>query len=69
MLRLSRSCPYAAGYHLGRHCWAMVAVTDDVMQLAIGKLEELQNISVSDALKPFGTQNRILECYGERKVL
>ncbi len=44
----------------------MVAVTDHVMQLAIGKLEELQSISVSVALEPFGTQNRILECYRER---
>ncbi len=44
----------------------MVAVTDDVMQLAIGKLEELQSISVSVALEPFGTQNRIFECDGER---
>ena len=44
----------------------MVAVTDDVMQLVIGKLEELQSISVSVALKPFGTQNWILERYRER---
>ena len=44
----------------------MVAVTDDVMQLAIRKLEELQNITVSVALESFGTQNRILECHGER---
>jgi len=33
----------------------MVAVTDDVMQLAMGKLEELQSIPVSVALEPFGT--------------
>ncbi len=44
----------------------MVAVTDNVMQLAIGKLEELEGISVSVALEPFGMQNRILECYRER---
>jgi len=44
----------------------MVAIADDVMQLAIGKLEELQNISVSVALESFGTQNWILECYRER---
>ncbi len=31
----------------------MVAVTDDVMQLAVGKLEELEGISVSVTLKPF----------------
>ncbi len=36
------------------------------MQLAIGKLEELQSISVSVTLKPFGTQNRVLECHRER---
>ncbi len=66
MLRLSRSCPYACCHGSGSHCWAMVAIADDVMQLAIGKLEELQRISVSVALEPFGTQNRVLECYGER---
>ncbi len=44
----------------------MVAVTDDLMQLAIGKLEELQSISVSVTLKAFGMQDRILECYRER---
>jgi hypothetical protein len=33
----------------------MVAIADDVMQLAIGKLEELQSIPVSVTLKPFGT--------------
>ena len=44
----------------------MVAIADDVMQFAIGKLEELQSISVSVALKPFGTQNWILECHRER---
>ncbi len=44
----------------------MVTVTDDVMQLAMGKIEELQSIPVSVTLKPFGTQNGVLECYGER---
>ncbi len=65
-LRLSRSSPYAASNRLGRHCWAMVAVTDDVMQLAMEKLEELQSIPVSVTLEPFITQHRVLECYGER---
>ncbi len=29
--RRSRSCPYAAGYRLGRHCCAVVAIAHDVM--------------------------------------
>ena len=32
----------------------MVAIAHDVMQFAIGKLEELQSIPVSVALEPFG---------------
>jgi len=60
------SVPYAKSHRPGRHGEAVVAVADYVVQVGIRQVKEIDRVPVPVALKPFGTQHRILERYRER---